>query len=45
MCLSASHLVFLWGLTGVSNVPPSSGNLLDGIKVNKDNTDLCFSEL
>lgn len=45
MCVSATHFVFWWGLTGVSDVPPASGNLLDGIKVNKDNTDLPFSEL
>lgn len=42
MCVSATHFALWWGLT---NVPPASWNILEGIKVNKDNTDLHFSEL
>lgn len=42
MCVCATYFALWWRLT---NVPPASRNLLDGIKVNKDNTDLRFSEL
>lgn len=42
VCVSATHFALWWGLT---NVPPASWNILEGIKVNKDNTDLHFSEL
>lgn len=45
MCVSTIHFALWWGLTGLSNVPPASRNLLDGVKVSKDNTDLHFGEL